>query len=94
MEHVRGNYGLEIEFFNKGDPISFRLDVSSFLGNPYSYTVYSPQTVIVQVPMGYLTGLKSITLFEENFVYDRYVENGIVTDKENRTNANIFVSDI
>lgn len=94
MEHVQGNYGLEIEFFTKGDPISFRLDVSSFLGNPYSYTVYSPQTVIVQVPMGYLIGLKSITLFEENFVYDRYVENGIVTDKENRTNANIFVSDI
>lgn len=94
MEHVQGNYGLEIEFFTKGDPISFRLDVSSFLGNPYSYTVYSPQTVIVQVPMGYLIGLKSITLFEENFVYDRYVENGIVTDKENRTNANIFVSNI
>ena len=94
MEHVQGNYGLEIEFFTKGEPVTFRLDVSSFLGNPYSYTVYSPQTVIVQVPMGYLTGLKSITLFEENFVYDRYVENGIVTDKENRTNANIFVSDI
>lgn len=94
MEHVQGNYGLEIEFFTKGDPISFRLDVSSFLGNPYSYTVYSPQTVIVQVPIGYLTGLKSINLFEENFVYDRYVENGIVTDKENRTNANIFVSNI
>ena len=94
MEHVQGNYGLEIEFFTKGEPVTFRLDVSSFLGNPYSYTVYSPQTVIVQVPMGYLTGLKSINLFEENFVYDRYVENGIVTDKENRTNANIFVSNI
>ena len=94
IEHVQGNYGLEIEFFTKGEPVTFRLDVSSFLGNPYSYTVYSPQTVIVQVPMGYLTGLKSITLFEENFVYDRYVENGIVTDKENRTNANIFVSNI
>ena len=94
MEHVQGNYGLEIEFFTKGEPVTFRLDVSSFLGNPYSYTVYSPQTVIVQVPMGYLTGLKSITLFEENFVYDRYIENGIVTDKENRTNANIFVSNI
>lgn len=94
MEHVQGNYGLEIEFFTKGEPVTFRLDVSSFLGNPYSYTVYSPQTVIVQVPMGYLTGLKSIILFEENFVYDRYVENGIVTDKENRTNANIFVSNI
>ena len=94
MEHVQGNYGLKIEFFTKGEPVTFRLDVSSFLGNPYSYTVYSPQTVIVQVPMGYLTGLKSITLFEENFVYDRYVENGIVTDKENRTNANIFVSNI
>ena len=47
MEHVQGNYGLEIEFFTKGEPVTFRLDVSSFLGNPYSYTVYSPQTVIV-----------------------------------------------
>ena len=44
--------------------------------------------------MGYLTGLQSITLFEENFVYDRYVENGLVTDRENTTNANIFVSNI
>lgn len=94
MEHTQGNYGLEIRFFTKGDPVVFRLDVSSFLGNPYSYTVYSPQTIIIQVPMGYLTGLQSITLFEENFVYDRYVENGLVTDRENTTNANIFVSNI
>ena len=94
MEHTQGNYGLEIRFFTKGDPVVFRLDVSSFLGNPYSYTVYSPQTIIIQVPTGYLTGLQSITLFEENFVYDRYVENGLVTDRENTTNANIFVSNI
>ena len=94
MEHTQGNYGLEIKFFTKGDPVVFRLDVSSFLGNPYSYTVYSPQTIIIQVPTGYLTGLQSITLFEENFVYDRYVENGLVTDRENTTNANIFVSNI
>jgi glutaredoxin len=35
-----------------------------------------------------------IKLFEENFVYDRYVESGVVTDKENRTVPNIFVKDI
>nr|DAK07907.1 MAG TPA: hypothetical protein [Caudoviricetes sp.] len=39
-------------------------------------------------------GLKSIKLFEEDFVYDKIVKNGIVTDEENTTVANIFVKDI
>jgi hypothetical protein len=39
-------------------------------------------------------GLKSIRLFEEDFVYDKIVKNSIVTDEENRTVANIFIKDI
>lgn len=94
-EHTKGNYGLDIQFFTKsGDIVSYKLDLSSFNGDPYRFQVYSPQSVVIKTQKNYLTGLKQIKLFEENFVYDRYVESGIVTDKENRTVPNIFVKDI
>ena len=94
-EHTQGNYGLEIQFFTQsGDIVSYRLDLSAFNGDPYRFQVYSPQSIVIQAQKNYLTGLKQIKLFEENFVYDRYVESGRVTDKENRTVANIFVKDI
>ncbi len=94
-EHTQGNYGLEIQFFTQsGDIVSYRLDLSAFNGDPYRFQVYSPQSIVIQAQKNYLTGLKQIKLFEENFVYDRYVEFGRITDKENRTAANIFVKDI
>lgn len=94
-EHTQGNYGLEIQFFTQsGDIVSYRLDLSAFNGDPYRFQVYSPQSIVIQAQKNYLTGLKQIKLFEENFVYDRYVESGLITDKENRTIANIFVKDI
>lgn len=94
-EHTQGNYGLEIQFFTQsGDIVSYRLDLSAFNGDPYRFQVYSPQSIVIQAQKNYLTGLKQIKLFEENFVYDRYVESGRITDKENRTVANIFVKDI
>ena len=94
-EHTKGNYGLDIQFFTKsGDIVSYKLDLSSFNGDPYRFQVYSPQSVVIKAQKNYLTGLKQIKLFEENFVYDRYVESGVVTDKENRTVPNIFVKDI
>lgn len=94
-EHTQGNYGLEIQFFTQsGDIVSYRLDLSAFNGDPYRFQVYSPQSIVIQAQKNYLTGLKQIKLFEENFVYDRYVESGLITDKENRTVANIFVKDI
>lgn len=95
IEHSQGNYGLEIEFFTiSGDVVSYKLDLSSFNGDPYSFSVYSPQSVILDVQPGFLTGIKSIKLFEENFEYDKYIENGQVTARENRTQPNIFVKDI
>lgn len=94
-EHTQGNYGLEVQFFTKSDDIViYQLDLSSFNGDPYSLSVYSPQSVVVKAQLGYLTGIKSIKLFEENFVYDKYVEYGLVTDRENTTTPNIFVKDI
>lgn len=94
-EHTQGNYGLEVQFFTQsGDIVSYRLDLSAFNGDPYRFQVYSPQSIVIQAQKNYLTGLKQIKLFEENFVYDRYVESGRITDKENRTVANIFVKDV
>ena len=94
-EHTQGNYGLEIQFFTQsGDIVSYRLDLSAFNGDPYRFQVYSPQSIVIQAQKNYLTGLKQIKLFEENFIYDRYVESGLITDRENRTIANIFVKDI
>ena len=94
-EHTQGNYGLEIQFFTQsGDIVSYKLDLSAFNGDPYRFQVYSPQSIVIQAQKNYLTGLKQIKLFEENFIYDRYVESGLITDRENRTVANIFVKDI
>lgn len=93
--HLKGNYGIEIEFYAKGDEIvSYKLDLNAFNGDPYSLTVYSPQSTIIKVQKNYLLGLKSIKLFEEDFVYDRIIENGLVTDKENTADPNIFVKNI
>lgn len=93
--HNQGNYGIEIEFYTKDNSsVKYRLDLQNFNGNPYGFSVYSPQQIILKAQKNYLMGLKSIRLFEEDFVYDKIVKNGIVTDEENRTVANIFVKDI
>lgn len=98
--HNKGNYGIEVEFYtkdtddeNKGS-VKYRLDLQNFNGNPYGFSVYSPQQIILKAQKNYLMGLKSIKLFEENFAFDKIVRNGVVTAEENTTVANIFVKDI
>lgn len=97
-EHEKGNYGIRIEFYSKTaddiEVVSYDLDLNSFNGDPYHYSVYSPQSVIIKTQLGNLLGLKSIKLFEKDFEYDRIIENGLVTDKKNTTVPNIFVKDI
>lgn len=94
-DHTKGNYGLEVEFYAKeGNIVSYKLDLPQFVGDPFGYSVYSQQWAIIKVQKNYLLGLKSVKLFEEDFSYDRIVENGLVTDKYNRTEPNIFVKDI
>lgn len=96
--HTKGNYGLDITFAtaSEGQDLTFRFDLGSdfFLGDPYSFSVYSPQRGYFEVPQGYLRGLKKIVLFEENFEYDRQVIGGQVSDEEITDTPNIFVSDI
>ena len=94
--HSKGNYGIEVEFYTTKDnsSVSYRLDLQNFNGTPYGFSIYSPQSIILKVQKNYLMGLKSIKLFEEDFVYDKIVKNGIVTDEENTTVTNIFVKDI
>lgn len=94
-EHTAGNYGIEIVFYTKSDgEVSYRLDLNSFNGDPYHYSVFSPQSVVIQVQKNYLTGVKSITLFEEGFEYDHYVKNGVITDDLIVDIPNIFVRDV
>lgn len=93
---TRGNYGLELTFYtNAGSTISYRLDLSAFNGDPYSLSTYSPQSIIIKIQKGYLYGLASIKLFEENFPdYDHEIEGGLPTTAAITTTPNIFVKDI
>lgn len=93
--HNQGNYGIEIEFYTQDNSsVSYRLDCSSFNGNPYGFSVYTPQEIILKAQTNYLTGLKSIKLFQENFVYDKITYYDGTPDKEITDVANIFVKDI
>lgn len=92
--HTEGNYGIKVTFYAKNDgEVSYNLDFNSFNGSPYTFSTYAPQSVVIQTKKDYLLGLKSITLFEENFEYDYLIENGIET-AENKTQPNIFVKDV
>lgn len=96
--HIKGNYGLEITFFTKSldgaeSEVSYRLDFNSFNGNPYRFNNFSKQSAIVKIQKQYLTGLKSIVLFQEDFNYDKIMING-EPGQENKENKNIFVKNI
>lgn len=100
--HLRGNYGIEVEFYTSdGGVVPYRLDFQNFNGDPYSFSVYAEQQVVIKVQKSYLLGLKSIKLFQEDFAYDRtskYVldeANQVFVEYiENVEQPNIFVNDI
>lgn len=93
--HTAGNYGLELTFYtNDGGEISYRLDLSSFNGDPYRLVTATPQAIILQVQRNYLYGLKSIVLFEEDFEYDEYLSGGLPSGTYNTDTPNIFVKDL
>lgn len=81
-DHLVGNYGLELEFYakdtngNANTLVTYRLDLNAFNGNPYHLTNYTTQKCIFKVQKNFLLGLKSVKLFNENFNYDGYLENG------------------
>lgn len=95
-EFTRGNYGLELTFYTNSEAtITYRLDLSAFNGDPYSLSVYSPQSIIIRIQKGFLYGLASIKLFEENFPdYDHEMAGGLPTTTAITDTPNIFVKDI
>lgn len=103
-QHDKGNYGLIVTFRtidgdNNIGRISYRLDFSSFVGDPYRYTSPSPQSVIIDVFEQSILGLDSILLFQENFETDKslnYDKQVIYENKgtDNPPVCNIFVKDI
>lgn len=100
--HSKGNYGIEVEFYtNDNSVVPYRLDFQNFNGYPYSFSVYAEQEVVIKVQKGYLTGLKSVKLFQEDFAYDRtskYVLDEMnqvfVQYTEIQDTPNIFVKDV
>lgn len=93
--HTKGNYGIEVEFYtNDNGSVSYRLQCSNFNGNPYGFSVYTPQEIVIKAQKNYLVGLKSIKLFQENFIYDKVISYDGTPDKEIIDVANIFVKDI
>lgn len=106
--HHKGNYGLivtfkTLNFDDEGDEqpgtISYRLDFSNFVGDPYRYTSPSPQSIVIDVAKDSVIGLDSIVFFQENFEFDKSLNYDNQTIYENIGEdeppiCNIFVQDI
>ena len=97
--HNKGNYGLEIGFYTVGEDVKYRLDIENFNGNPYAFSTYTPQEIVLQTQKGYLKGLKYVKLFQEEFDYDVIItgvneSTGEPVTEINKTLPNIFVKDI
>ena len=107
--HSTGNYGLEVNFLandfdENGDPttkiVTSHLDLTSFVGNPYRYTVYSPQYVVIDNTDNFLVGLHSIYLTQAGMEIDKSynIDGDLIFQnpdlKNNIKEKNIFVKDI
>lgn len=107
---TQGNYGLKITFVARDydatgqettKDISYTMDITDFSGSPYRYSVFNPQSVVLDVQKDHLLGLKKIEFFQEDFEPDtwqtvEYNSSGdpqIVTKTETEK-ANLFVRNI
>lgn len=101
--HTTGNYGIKVVVEVSGSTAAqtiteektYILDTSSFVGNIYGLSEYSTQNVIVTLPLGMVTRLKSIILFQEEMEIDKIVnyQNSEVI-WQNTTTPNILVKNI
>lgn len=107
--HIQGNYGLKLTLrlvnVNKekeNDPEyitkDFILDTTSFTGNVYELSSYSPQYAVFQIPKNSFMGVESFTFFQENMEIDVWTKpdpsNPTSTTKQNISTPNIYVKDI
>lgn len=107
--HIQGNYGLKLTLrlvnVNKekeNDPKyitkDFILDTTSFTGNIYELSSYSPQYAVFQIPKNSFLGVESFTFFQEDMEIDVWTKpnpsNPTENEKQQISTPNIYVKDI
>lgn len=107
--HIQGNYGLKLTLRlvnvnkeKKNDPKyitkDFILDTTSFTGNVYELSSYSPQYAVFQIPKNSFIGVESFTFFQEDMEIDVWTKpdpsDPTSTTKQNIETPNIYVKDI
>ena len=107
--HIQGNYGLKLTLrlvnVNKEketDPEyitkDFILDTTSFTGNIYELSSYSPQYAVFQIPKNSFLGVESFTFFQEGMEIDIWTKpnpsNPTENEKQQISTPNIYVKDI
>lgn len=107
--HIQGNYGLKLTLrlvnVNKEketDPEyitkDFILDTTSFTGNIYELSSYSPQYAVFQIPKNSFLGVESFIFFQEGMEIDIWTKpnpsNPTENEKQQISTPNIYVKDI
>lgn len=95
--HTKGNYGIRVTTETTEDGIvkTYDLDTSSFVGNIYNFSDYSPQYTVISLPLGITTKITKIELFQENMEVDVVTNyDGSEIKVENVETPNILVKDI
>lgn len=107
--HIQGNYGLKLTLRlvnvnkeKKTDPEyitkDFILDTTSFTGNIYELSSYSPQYAVFQIPKNSFLGVESFTFFQEGMEVDVWTKpnpsNPTENEKQQISTPNIYVKDI
>lgn len=107
--HIQGNYGLKLTLRlvnmskeKEDDPEyitkDFILDTTSFTGNIYELSSYSPQYAVFQIPKNSFLGVESFTFFQEGMEIDIWTKpnpsNPTENEKQQINTPNIYVKDI
>ena len=107
--HIQGNYGLKLTLRlvnmskeKENDPEyitkDFILDTTSFTGNIYELSSYSPQYAVFQIPKNSFLGVESFTFFQEGMEVDVWTKpnpsNPTENEKQQISTPNIYVKDI
>ena len=107
--HIQGNYGLKLTLrlvnMNKEKENDleyiikdFILDTTSFTGNIYELSSYSPQYAVFQIPKNSFMGVESFTFFQEGMEVDIWTKpdpsNPTSTTTQQISTPNIYVKDI
>ena len=107
--HIQGNYGLKLTLRlvnmskeKEDDPEyitkDFILDTTSFTGNIYELSSYSPQYAVFQIPKNSFLGVESFIFFQEGMEIDIWTKpnpsNPTENEKQQINTPNIYVKDI